>query len=86
MDAAFKAIEKIVGQSFILEDYTVHSVTRGKDAQGEVIVKIRKDDCLATGRGLSTDILEAGIQAYINAVNKALHILSANKSADRGKK
>jgi len=73
MDAAFKAIEKIVRKSFKLEDYYVHSVTGGKDAQGEVVVKLRKNNYSATGRGLSTDIVEAGIVAYINAVNKILN-------------
>jgi 2-isopropylmalate synthase len=72
MDAAFKAIEKIIGTSFMLEDYSVHSVTSGKDAQGEVIVKLRKNDNIVVGRGLSTDIVEAGIKAYLNAVNKML--------------
>ncbi len=72
MDAAFNAVEKIMGTSFQLEDYNVHSVGGGKDAQGEVVVKIRKDGRLATGRGLSTDVVEAGILAYINAANRML--------------
>lgn len=72
MDAAFKAIEKIVGTSFKLEDYFVHSVTGGKDAQGEVVVRIRKDNRVVVGRGLSTDIVEAGIRAYVNAVNRII--------------
>ena len=70
MDAAFNAVEKIIGTSFQLEDYSVHSVGGGKDAQGEVVVKIRKDDQVATGRGLSTDVVEAGILAFINAANR----------------
>jgi len=73
MDASFKAIEKIAGITFTLEDYLVHSVTSGKDAQGEVIVKVRKNRELVTGRGLSTDTVEAGIKAYLNAVNKVIH-------------
>jgi 2-isopropylmalate synthase len=72
MDAAFNAVERIMGTAFQLEDYSVHSVGGGKDAQGEVVVKIRKDGRLATGRGLSTDIVEAGILAYINAANRML--------------
>lgn len=73
MDAAFKAIEKIIGMSFKLEDYFVRSVSGGKDAQGEVVVKIRKDNRIAVGRGLSTDIVEAGIHAYLNAVNRIIY-------------
>jgi 2-isopropylmalate synthase len=72
MDAAFNAVERIMGTSFQLEDYSVHSVGGGKDAQGEVVVKIRRDGRLATGRGLSTDVVEAGILAYINAANRML--------------
>jgi 2-isopropylmalate synthase len=72
MDAAFNAVEKIIGTSFQLEDYSVHSVGGGKDAQGEVVVKIRKDGRVATGRGLSTDVVEAGILAYVNAANRML--------------
>ena len=84
MDAAFNAIEKIVGQAFLLKDYAVRSVTGGKDAQGEVTVKIAKDGVTATGRGLSTDILEAGILAYINAVNKIVHLSRFDASETRG--
>jgi len=73
MDAAFNAIERIIGFSFKLEDYYVHSVTSGKDAQGEVVVKIRKGNRIVSGRGLSTDVVEAGVRAYVNAVNKILN-------------
>ena len=86
MDAAFKAIEKIIGTSFMLEDYSVHSVTSGKDAQGEVIVKLRKNDNIVVGRGLSTDIVEAGIKAYLNAVNKMLSGATTQEEDTNAKK
>jgi 2-isopropylmalate synthase len=86
MDAAFKAIEKIIGTSFRLEDYSVHSVTSGKDAQGEVIVKLRKNDSIVVGRGLSTDIVEAGIKAYLNAVNKMLNGAATKEEHTNAKK
>ena len=86
MDAAFKAIEKIIGTSFMLEDYSVHSVTSGKDAQGEVIVKLRKNDNIVVGRGLSTDIVEAGIKAYLNAVNKILNGAATQEEDTNAKK
>lgn len=70
VDAAFKAIEKIVGMDLILEDYSLHSVTEGKDAQGEAVVKISHDGKMYRGRGLSTDVVEASIKAYVSAVNK----------------
>lgn len=70
IDAAFTAIEKIVKHGLPLEDYYIQAVTEGEDALGEVIVKIRRDDEIITGRGLSTDTIEASIEAYVNAINK----------------
>lgn len=73
IDAAFKAIDRVVKQGFSLENYSIQSVTEGEDALGEVIVKLKcSDDSIITGRGLSTDIIEASIKAYLNAVNKAI--------------
>ncbi len=71
IDAAYKAIDKIIeAPEHALEDYNIHSITEGNDALGEVIVKIKYGDCIVTGRGLSTDIIEASILAYINGMNK----------------
>ncbi len=70
VDAAFNAVERCIGDSFTLEDYIVRSVTGGKDAQGEVIVKLDKDGKKARGRGLSTDVVEASVKAYVDAINK----------------
>ncbi len=70
VDAAFNAVERCVGESFTLEDYIVRSVTGGKDAQGEVIVKLDKNGKKARGRGLSTDVVEASVKAYVDAINK----------------
>ena len=70
VDAAYNAIDKITGISCQLETYDIHAASDGKDALGEVIVKLLIDDEMITGRGLSTDIIEASILAYINAVNK----------------
>ncbi len=70
VDAAFNAIEKCIGESFKLVDYIVRSVTSGKDAQGEVVVKLLSGNKRSTGRGLSTDIVEASVRAYVDAINK----------------
>ena len=72
VDAAFNAIERAVGISFTLEDYNLRSVTEGKDALGEVTVRISKDGKLFVGRGVSTDIIESGVRAYLNAINRAI--------------
>ncbi len=73
VDAAFAAIDRITGlPPSTLEFYTIQSTSDGKDALGEVIVKLRFGDQLITGRGLSTDIIESSILAYLNAANKRL--------------
>jgi 2-isopropylmalate synthase, bacterial type len=72
IDACFKAIDKVVKIGGKLLDYQVKSVTGGKDALGEVSVKIGSKTGVVSGRGASTDIIEASIKAYINAVNKLL--------------
>jgi 2-isopropylmalate synthase len=75
VDAAFKAIDKIIGVNFILEDYSLNSITEGEDAQGESLVRIRKEEGIYNGRGLSTDVVEASIKAYINAINAMFNAL-----------
>ncbi|MDD5495794.1 MAG: 2-isopropylmalate synthase [Candidatus Omnitrophica bacterium] len=70
IDACYKAIDKITGTSGRLLDYEVRSVTSGKDALGEVSIKIGSGSGVVSGRGSSTDIIEASIKAYINVVNK----------------
>lgn len=73
IDAAFQAIGKIVGRNLKLEDYQLHSVSEGIDALGDAFVKITSNGKSYAGRGLSTDVIEASIHAYINAVNKMIY-------------
>lgn len=73
IDASYKAIDKLVGKKFILEDFVINSVTGGTDAQGEVNVKIRNNDRVYNGYGVSMDIVEASILAYISAINSMLY-------------
>ncbi|MDR3363367.1 MAG: 2-isopropylmalate synthase [Clostridiales Family XIII bacterium] len=71
IDAAFKAIDKIVGGQFELEDYQISAVSEGEDALGDARIVLKSGSGgTFSGRGLSTDIIEASIKAYINAVNK----------------
>jgi len=83
VDAAFRAIDRITNIKCRLMDYSLRSVSMGKDALGEVTVKIapagpgrpgRADEFkkILTGRGTSTDIIEASAKAYINAINKVV--------------
>ncbi|MBI2870400.1 MAG: 2-isopropylmalate synthase [Candidatus Omnitrophica bacterium] len=70
VDACFKTIEKITGVKGALLDYSTRSVTRGKDALGEVSVRVSSGKRLVSGRGLSTDVIEASIKAYLSAINR----------------
>lgn len=70
VDAVFNAIEKALGMDVSLKGYSLKSLTGGRDAFGEVLVKIEKEEKLYTGRSASTDVIEASAKAYINAINK----------------
>lgn len=82
VDACYKAIEKIVKSKATVAHYGIQSVTGGKDALGEVVVKLNIYSTEVMGRGTSTDIIEASVKAYLFALNKiyAEH-LSGEKSA-----
>ena len=73
IDAAFQAIEKITGCHYELDDFQLQAVTEGREAMGQTIVKLRSGAKVYSGRGISTDIVGAGIQAYLNALNKIIY-------------
>jgi len=73
IDAAFLAIDKIIGYHYELDDFQIQSVTEGKEAMGSALVKLRCNGKLYSGNGISTDIIGASIRAYINAVNKIVY-------------
>jgi len=81
IDATYKAIDKICRLDLTLVDYSIKSATVGKDALGEVTVKVKKDDILVSGRGSSTDIIEASAKAYINAINRLLYRYTRGENA-----
>ncbi len=74
IDAAYNAINKITGLSIGLDNYHLNAVTQGRDALGEVQVEMSYQDRTITGRGTSTDIIEASVKAYLNGLNKLLKI------------
>ena len=76
INASFAAIDKITGLKVQLEDYQLRALTDGQDAQSEAVVKMiigENSQDVITGRGVSVDIVEASIKAYINGVNKYLN-------------
>lgn len=72
VDAAFKAIETLVGSGCRLRLYSVSNITDGADSQGEVSVRIDKAGRIVNGSGADTDIVIASARAYINALNRLL--------------
>jgi 2-isopropylmalate synthase len=70
VDAAYQAIDRITGIPGRLIDYQIKAVTSGKDAIGEVHVKVQFDGSAASGKAASTDVIEASARAYLNAVNR----------------
>jgi 2-isopropylmalate synthase len=72
VDACYKAIEKITGIRAKLLDYSIQAITRGKDALGEVSVKLKIKQEEIGARAASTDIIEASAKAYLNAINRIL--------------
>ena len=73
IDAAFLAIEQITGHHYELDDFQIQSVTEGREAMGQTIVKLRSEGRVHSGQGISTDIVGASILAYINALNKIVY-------------
>src|SRR4051812_37705146 len=72
IDAFFSAINAATGREARLKEYHVSAVTGGRDALGEVTVLLELDGALASGQGVSTDILEASGKAYLRALTNAL--------------
>ena len=83
INAAFKAIERTVGFELELQDFSLKGVTEGADALGEATVRVLKDNRIFVGRGVSTDIIEASVKAYINAINRV--ISDHGRGASNGK-
>jgi 2-isopropylmalate synthase len=84
IDASFKAVDKIVGKHPVLEDFALNAVTEGKDAQGEARVRIQLGGRRYNGRGLSTDVVEASIRAYIAAINAMAQESEDAREPDNG--
>lgn len=70
------AIRPILGWEPTLEEYEIKAITEGEDAQGRVFIRCRRsidmgpEAHVVTGHGLSTNIIEASLEAYVLAANK----------------
>ena len=73
IDASFVAIEKLTGRHYELDDFQLQAVTEGREAMGQTVVKLRSGGKVYSGKGISTDIVAAGIHAYLSALNKIVY-------------
>jgi len=72
VDASFKAIDQITNIKAKLVEYVIEAVTEGKDAIGSVKIIASANGIEVMGRGISTDIIEASIKAYVDAMNRII--------------
>lgn len=85
VDATLKAIDRLTRTRGRLMDYSIRSVSQGKDALGEVTIKVDFGDGeLVTGKGAHTDVIEASARAYLNAVNR--HLCNGKQARKKRKK
>ena len=84
INASFKAINQILGLKVKLESYQLNAITGGTDAQCEATVRVRDGARVFHGRGISTDIIEGSILAYLQALNVLLEedALNSNPAAE----
>ncbi len=83
LDAAFLAVDNIINPpEHVFDDFKIDSISEGKDSLGDVFIKLSSGGAQFTGRGLSTDVVEASINGYLNAMNK---IFAAEKKAKEAK-
>ena len=78
VDAAYAALKRLTKLEPILTSYRVQAVSHRSDAVGEAHITLALGEISAQGRGASTDVIEASIKAYVNAINR-LHQVAASK-------
>jgi len=72
IEAAFLAVDKISKMELQLQRYQVKASSEGRDALAEVIIRVRYNDRTATGRGISTDVVQSSVLAYIAGLNRLI--------------
>jgi len=84
VEAIYRAIDRITGLTPTLKEYKINAITGGKDAQGEVVVTLEIDGIRTSGKGVSTDVIEASAKAYITAINYYISKKDLIKKAYKG--
>ena len=70
VDAAIKALKKIIDRHMTLKEFTIQAISKGSDDMGKVHMQVEYDNCIYYGFGANTDIIAASVEAYIDCINK----------------
>ena len=70
VDAAIKALKKIIMKQMTLKEFTIQAISKGSDDVGKVHMRVEYDGALYYGFGANTDIVTASVEAYIDCINK----------------
>jgi 2-isopropylmalate synthase len=81
IDAAYRAIWRAIDLEPELLSFNIKATSDHSDSLGETTVVLRSGEVTAPGRGVSTDIIESAVKAFINGVNR-LHVLAAAKGVE----
>jgi 2-isopropylmalate synthase len=85
VDAALKTIDRIAGVQGRLMDYAIQAITQGKDALGEVSLRVSYGDAVVSGKASSTDVIEASAKAYLNCLNRYLFSKETSSAGSKKK-
>ncbi len=70
VDAAIKALKKIISRQMTLKEFTIQAISKGSDDVGKVHMQVEYDNQVYYGFGANTDIIAASVEAYIDCINK----------------
>lgn len=74
VDATYKVLKRLAKTNSKVMQFSVNSITKGMDAQGEVFVKLEEKGVTVVGKGADTDIVVASARAFVNGLNKLEYI------------
>ena len=70
VDAAIKALKKIILKQMTLKEFTIQAISKGSDDVGKVHMQVEYEGSMYYGFGANTDIVTASVEAYIDCINK----------------
>lgn len=70
VDAAIKALKKIIDRHMTLKEFTIQAISKGSDDMGKVHMQVEYNNQMYYGFGANTDIIAASVEAYIDCINK----------------